>query len=82
MMVALQVFGLTAFTVSYPFRFWLVMLDAEEAHQEARRMRDQQRSLLEQDIQNELAMNLALATDYGKTPAGVLGPVPALAGLA
>jgi hypothetical protein len=76
MLNILQASVLTAVTVSFPFRMWLVMLEAEEAMEDARRARSAERATRLSEIRAELATHIgsAAALDYGS---GELGPMPA-----
>jgi hypothetical protein len=74
MLDILQVFMLTLFTVSFPFRMWIIMLDAEEAMEEARRVRQEQQAFRLSEIRAELGTQLGIgaALGYGGGEPGAL----------
>ena len=60
-LVMLQVFFLTAFTVAFPFRIWMVMLDAADIGERARRARELREAMFLRDTRAELLASLPAA---------------------
>ena len=68
--VMLQVFGLTALTVAFPFRMWLVMLATADIGERARRERELRQAVIFRDAKAELIAALPVRLEPTAPPTG------------
>ena len=61
--VMLQVFGLTALTLAFPFRIWAIMLVAAELGEDARRARAMREAVIFRDVRDELLTTIPVSLD-------------------
>ena len=71
-LVMLQAFFLTALTVAFPFRVWMVMLNSADLHDRARRSRELREAIIFRDVRAELVAALPVTLEPPAPPSGGL----------